>query len=277
MKALVLAAGYGTRLYPLTRDRPKPLLPVGGRPLLDRLASDLDGADALREILVVVNDRFEGEMRGWASAARERLSLPLTVLSDGTERPEERLGAVGDIAFVVEEADVEEDLLVVAGDNLFEFDVGRMPREHADDPAAAVVAVEERRDRERLRRSGVAVVGEDGLLKQLVEKPDRPPTRTAVAPLHLYREEVLPLFRRYVDGGGEADAPGHFLEWLVPRRSVRAWRMPGPRHDIGTPDAYRATRARYGGGDPGNGWPSGPEADNLGEESAADREEGPTT
>lgn len=272
----MLAAGYGTRLYPLTRDRPKPLLPVGGRPLLDRLVDDLDRVSGLTEILVVVNGRFEADVREWASGARGRITLPLTVLSDGTTRPEERLGAVGDIAFVVDEARLDEDLLVVAGDNVFEFEVGRMVRDARDDASAAVVAVEELQDRERLRRSGVAVVRRDGLLEELVEKPEQPPTRIAVAPLHLYRAEILPLFRRYVEGGGEADAPGHFLEWLVPRRPVRAWRMPGPRHDIGTPEAYRATRSRFSEGR-GDGWPPAPETANLKGEHGSDNEEPPRT
>lgn len=255
MKALVLAAGYGTRLHPLTRDRPKPLLPVGGRPLLDRLVGDLDRVPGLREILVVVNDRYRDDFGEWAEGARDRVSRPLTVISDGTTEPEGRLGAVGDVAFVVERAGLDDDLLVVAGDNLFEFEIGEMVREAGGDRAAAVVAVERREERERLERGGVAAVGDDGLVERFVEKPDRPPTRTAVAPLHVYRRTTLPLFGRYVEGGGEPDAPGHFLEWLVPRRPVRAWRMPGPRHDIGTPESYRATRERFAAGDREAGWP----------------------
>lgn len=274
MRALVLAAGYGTRLYPLTRDRPKPLLPVGGRPLLDRLAEGLDAVPGLREIVVVTNGRFEDDLRGWAAGARGGLSRPLSVISDGTTRPAERLGAVGDIAFAIEEARLDEDLLVVAGDNVFEFDVGRMVR---DEPGgtAATVAAEELEDRGRLRRGGVAVVGDDGTVERFVEKPDRPPSRTAVAPLHLYRRETLPLFRRYLDDGGEADAPGHFLEWLVPRRPVRAWRMPGPRHDIGTPAAYRAARERFSPAGGEGGWPPEPGSSNVNGDLDDDAEEPP--
>lgn len=128
MEALILAAGYGTRLYPLTRDRPKPLLPVGGRPLLDHLAENLDRAAGLRRIVVVVNGRFEPELRRWADRIRGRLSTPVELLSDGTERPEERLGAVGDLAFAVERLGPRDDLLVAAGDNIFEFEIGEMIR-----------------------------------------------------------------------------------------------------------------------------------------------------
>lgn len=246
MKALILAAGYGTRLYPLTRHRPKPLLPVGGRPLLDHLAANLARVDGLVEIVTLVNARFEEDFRSWAERVGSEIGAPLSVLSDGTREPEERLGAVGDVAYALDRDDPSDDLLVVAGDNLFEFEVAEMARAAEEGPpASAVVAVEERESRSRLQRSGVAEVDAEGRIRSFVEKPDRPPGRTAVAPLHLYSRETLPLFREFVEAGGETDAPGHFLEWLVPRRTVRAWTMPAPRHDIGTPEAYRETRERF--------------------------------
>lgn len=246
MRALILAAGYGTRLYPLTRDRPKPLLPVGGRPLLDHLAENLDRVEGLREILVVVNARFETELRSWAERASGAIGTPLRVLSNGTREPEERLGAVGDAALAIERAAPDDDLLVAAGDNVFDFEIDEMVRAAGERPsAAAVLAVERREGPEGLERSGVAVVDEGGWVRRFVEKPERPPGRTAAAPLHLYRRETLPLFSRYVEAGGETDAPGHFLEWLVPRRDVWAWTMPAPRHDIGTRESYRETREHF--------------------------------
>ncbi len=247
MKALILAAGYGTRLYPLTRDRPKPLLPVGGRPLLDHLASNLDRVEGLREILLVVNGRFEEELRSWADRAGGAIGTPVRVLSNGTRQPGERLGAVGDAAFAIERAAPDDDLLLAAGDNLFEFELHDMIRAAAGRPSAdAVVAVERRESTEGLERSGVAEVDDDGWIRRFVEKPEQPPGRTAAAPLHLYRRKTLPLFGRYVEAGGETDAPGHFLEWLVPRRDVWAWTMSAPRHDIGTREAYRETREHFG-------------------------------
>lgn len=246
MRALILAAGYGTRLYPLTRDRPKPLLPVGGRPVLDHLVENLDRVDGLREVLVVVNGRFEAELRSWADGADRAVGTPVRVLSNGTREPGERLGAVGDAALAIERADLDDDLLVAAGDNVFEFEIAEMIRAAGEGPSAdALVAVERRESTEGLERSGVAVVDDDGWIRRFVEKPERPPSRIAAAPLHLYGRETLPLFSRYVESGGETDAPGHFLQWLVPRREVRAWRMPAARHDIGTPESYRKTRERF--------------------------------
>lgn len=246
MKALILAAGYGTRLYPLTRDRPKPLLPVAGRPMLDHLARNLDRVEGLREIVVVVNARFEEELRTWADRARGAVGTPLRVLSNGTREPEERLGAVGDAALAIERADPDDDLLLAAGDNLFEFEISELVRAAGGRPSAdAVVAVERRESPEGLERTGVAVLDEDGWIRRFVEKPERPPARIAAAPLHLYRRDTLPLFSRYVEAGGETDAPGHFLEWLVPRRGVWGWTMPAPRHDIGTRESYRSTREHF--------------------------------
>jgi len=246
LKALILAAGYGTRLHPLTEDRPKPLLPVGGRPLLDHLAENLGRVAGLKEIIVVVNGRFEEDFRAWTERLRPGLETPLRLLSDGTEQPDERLGAVADAALAIDRAAPDEDLIVVAGDNLFEFEIADMVRAAEDRPSAsAVVAVERRSSTAGLERSGVAEVDESGWIRRFFEKPKDPPGRTAAAPLHLYRRETLALFGRYVESGGETDAPGHFLEWLVPRRKVWGWTMSGPRHDIGTPETYRETREHF--------------------------------
>lgn len=248
MSAVVLAAGYGTRLYPLTRDTPKPLLPVGGRPLLDRLASDLAAVPGLARIHVVTNARFEGEFERWAAGWDG--GVPVGVVSDGTRTPEERLGAVGDLAYLIREANPRGDLLVTAGDNLYDFPLGGIVDcLRGEDRAAAAVAAFREEDVERLRRGGVAEVEGDGRVAALWEKPEEPRSGVAAAPLYALRPSVLPLVRAYIDAGREPDAPGHFLEWLVPRRPVWAYFFPGQRHEIGTPESYRAVRRRFAASD----------------------------
>lgn len=244
MSAVVLAAGYGTRLYPLTRDTPKPLLPVGGRPLLDRLVSDLAAVPGLARIHVVTNARFEGDFERWAAGWDG--GVPVEVVSDGSRTPEERLGAVGDLAYLIRVANPRGDLLVTAGDNLYDFPLGGIVDcLRGEDRAAAAVAAFREEDVERLRRGGVAEVKGDGRVAALWEKPDEPRSGVAAAPLYALRPSVLPLVSAYIGAGREPDAPGHFLEWLVPRRPVWAYFFPGQRHEIGTPESYRAVRRRF--------------------------------
>lgn len=258
MRALLLAAGYGTRLYPLTRDRAKPLLPVGGRPLLDRLAEDVAAVEQVEEIVVVTNRRFADAISRWARGTSP--GVPVRVVDDGTSRPSERLGAVGDMAFAVQAAGLSGDLLVTAGDNLYRFDLQDFVDAFGSRPGAeAMAAVERAEDPDELRRRGVAEVAEDGRIVRLVEKPDDPSSDLAVAPLYVLGRSVTDLLPEYIDAGREADAPGHFLEWLVPRRRVHAWRFEEGRFDIGTPGAYRRARRAFSGQSrPGGRETSGP-------------------
>lgn len=241
MHALVLAAGYGTRLRPLTRDAPKPLLPVAGRPVLDHLVEALAATGEIGHLHVVTNHTFADRFEGWAAAAPR--PFPVTVLDDGATGPESRRGAVGDLLFFLEATGHRGDLLVSAGDNVFRFDLGALLSFfRARREAEVVVPVLEEDDPERLRRTGVAVVGPGGRVEAFLEKPEDPPARTVVPPLYLFRERVLPLVPRHVRRGGAVDSPGHLLEWLVGRTQVDAVRVEGERYDIGTPESYAAAR-----------------------------------
>ncbi|MEK3900246.1 nucleotidyltransferase family protein [Paenibacillus sp. FSL R7-0179] len=242
MIALILAAGYATRLYPLTLDTPKPLLPVQGeRTILDLLAARLEVLEEISEILVVTNERFFHAFEQWAGQYRG--SKPVRILNDGTSSPEGRLGAIGDIQFVLERVQPQEDLLVLAGDNVLGFGLaGYLDYFHKVDTDCILVRTVD--DPEELRSIGVAELDAQNRVLSLEEKPQAPRSNIGVFALYIYKRSTLPLFSRYLAEGGNPDAPSYFPEWLHSRQEMRAYYTEGTIEDVGTPEAYAQMRAR---------------------------------
>jgi len=231
MKALILAAGYATRMYPLTRDRAKPLLPVDGRPIIDPLAENISRIQGMEELVVVTNRKFREQFQQWAGS--RDFGLAPRIIDDGTTSNDRRLGAIGDIRLVVETLNIQGDLLVAAGDNLFPCDLGEFV-EFYRLKGRDVVTCYPQSDLVRLRRTGVAILAEDGRVLEFAEKPARPKSRWAVPPLYLFTGATLGDLAVYLEEGNDPDAPGNFLSWLCPRKPVYAWKQEkGPR-DIGT-------------------------------------------
>ena len=255
MKALVLAAGYATRLRPLTDETAKPLLPLAGRPMLDYVCDRIDEVEEVGELHVVSNARFAGAFERWAEARRGRLR-PL-VHDDGTRSNEERLGAIADVRFVVEQAGLSgEDLLVVAGDNLFDFSLRAQVefwRSHsasADGAAVSCVAVNRLADRELVSLYGVVVLSEDGRVLDFVEKPKQPPSDLIATASYIFAAGHVGLIDRYLGEGNSPDQPGNFLAWLHSREPVYGFVFEELWLDIGDYEQLRAAdellRARLG-------------------------------
>ena len=235
MKAVVLAAGYATRLRPLTDAIPKPLLPLAGRPMLEYLLGRIEAVEDVDGIYVVTNDRFAGDFGRWASQRSGRLHL--AVLNDGTTSNEDRLGAIGDIRFAIEEAGLgEEELLVVAGDNLIEYSLDDFVRFWRGKGDGAAIAVHRIDDPELIKQYGVAELDADDRVVSLEEKPAEPKSDLAATAAYLYRPEQLALIEPYLDEGNPPDAPGHFVVWLYPRAPVYGYRFEGAWMDIGDPE-----------------------------------------
>ena len=232
MKLLVIAAGYATRLYPLTRDRPKALLPIGGRPMLDRVLESLAGVGA-DETLVVTNARFAPQFEEWA------VDKPaVRIVNDGTTSDEDKLGAIGDIAFVLDAAEVDDDLVVVAGDNLFSDDLadfGRYVRERD----APVLAVYDVGDLAQMSKYNAIETDDAGKITFFEEKPAAPTSTLSGIALYFYPRRTLPLIRQYVAEGNNPDQPGRLVEWLYPRVDFSTWRVPGKWYDIGSAETLR--------------------------------------
>ena len=240
MKCLILAAGYATRLYPLTENFPKPLLKVGDKAILDWLIEDIDRAGVVDEYVVISNHKFAGVFEEWAAGRR------ITVLDDGTTSNETRLGAVRDIQFAIERLGLDDDLLVIAGDNLLDFSLVRFI-EYARSKGTTCIMRYYEPSVEKLRKTGVATVDEDGLVLSMVEKPADPQSHWCCPPFYFYRREDVPLVKVGIDGGCGVDAPGSFIAWLSGQTKVHAWEMEGRRYDIGNLASYEEVKERYKG------------------------------
>lgn len=237
MKALILAAGYATRLYPLTQHFPKPLLEVGGKTILDRLIDDLDGLDAIDELLVVTNSVFAPIFQNWLWGSR--FVKPVRIVDDGTTTNDNRLGAVKDILFVLDSLRIDDDLLVLAGDNVVDFSFEPFIQ-YAVEKGRSCLTCHDEPSIPALQKTGVLEATDDMLVLAMHEKPQLPPSHWAVPPFYFYRKSDLPLIRQALDHGCGADAPGNLMAWLCKQTEVYAWPLPGKRYDIGDLASYEA-------------------------------------
>jgi glucose-1-phosphate thymidylyltransferase len=239
MKAIILAAGYATRLSPVTHDRiAKQLLPIGGRPMLDWVCDKVEVVTP--EIHVVTNSRFASDFHRWA-VGRDGLS----VHDDGTMSNDDRLGAIGDIAFVLERIGGDDDLLVIAGDNLFDFALTDFAAFTAARGVASGVAVYDCGDLELATHYGVVETGDDDRVIGFEEKPSEPRSTLVATAAYLYNREHLPLVDRYLADGNPPDQPGRLIAWLYPREAVFAYRFPGLWFDIGNPEQLLVADNRW--------------------------------
>jgi glucose-1-phosphate thymidylyltransferase len=227
VKALILAAGYATRLRPLTDTWAKELLPVGGRPIIDSIVERIREVDEIDEIHVVTNARKAPAFEEWATDSG------VVLHNDGTTSNDDRLGAVGDLRFVIERAGIDDDLLVIAGDNLFEFrltDLVAFWRAKGDGSA---VAIRDVGSRELARRYGIVALDEDDRIYEFVEKPDDPPSTLAATATYLFARRHVRLVDAYLSAGNVPDQPGWFVGWLQQHEPVYGWRFAGEWFDIG--------------------------------------------
>ena len=249
MIALVLAAGYATRLYPLTLNTPKPLLTVGPKTMIDYIVDEIETIRDVNKIVVVTNHRFAGHFAEWAQKrlsedAGNGISLPIEIIDDGTTDDSNKLGAIGDIQFVIDKLSIDEDLMIIAGDNLFTYKLSDMYDFFKTNGKDTLVAIHVE-SVEQLRKLAVANLDEDGKVLSLAEKPKEPKSHTAIYATYMYLKETLPMIRQYLDEGNTPDAPGNFPSWLYTRKDVLAYRAPGICIDIGTPENYKDVCENY--------------------------------
>lgn len=235
MKTLILAAGYATRLYPLTRNFPKPLLEVGGKTILDRLIGRVDSIDGLNQHIVVTNATFYQHFEDWK--AKSNYKKDIVILNDGTTSNENRLGAGKDILFAIEQLDIQEDLLVLAGDNVVTFSFENFVR-YAQEKRTSCISCHHEESLTALQKTGVLEADENMRAIAMHEKPDNPPSHWAVPPFYYYKKEDLPLIKTALEQGCDYDAPGNLAAWLCKKTEVYAWPVDGKRYDIGDMAAY---------------------------------------
>jgi len=234
VKALLLAAGYGTRLYPLTKDTPKPLLEVGGEPMIEIILRKVEEVEEVDEVVVVTNDKFYERFEQWSRETNS--SLPVKVLNDGTTQDGKRKGAIGDIKFSVDEAGIKEDLLVLAGDNLFDFSLVDMVdtfKQKKENVIGTLVFDDE----SKLSKYGIVEADKTGEVIDFVEKPDDPPSNLVAMGMYLFPGKKLNLLEEYLNSGGNPDEPGWYVTWLVENDTVFAHQFEGNWFDIGDKDS----------------------------------------
>jgi len=244
MKCIVLAAGYGTRLYPLTENFPKPLLEIKGKSILEWLIEDIDSTGAIREYAVVSSHRYADHFYRWAEGLH--LNAPLTVLDDGSVSNDTRLGAVKDIQFAVNSTGCDNDLLVIAGDNLLDFSLGNLLAYFEKKQATCVMRYFEP-DPERCSGNGVVEVDMNDLITHMEEKPETPRSNWCTPPFYIYSKNDVPLIRKALKEECKTDAPGNLLAWLCGQTKVYAMEMPGRRYDIGNLESYKKALEQYKG------------------------------
>lgn len=242
MKCLILAAGYATRLYPLTENFPKPLLTVGDKTILDWLIDDIDTSGLVDEYVVISNHKYACHFGNWAKNKAQKI----TVVDDGTDSNETRLGAVKDIQFAIDSLQIDDDMIVVAGDNVLDFSLTQFISYAKERNASCIMRYYEPEDKKLLKCGVVTIDGNDKVL-DMTEKSPTPATHWCCPPFYYYTKNDARLVGKGIDSGCGTDAPGSYIAWLCTQTTVYAMEMPGSRYDIGNLESYEKVKAEYNG------------------------------
>ena len=234
MKCLILAAGYATRLYPLTENFPKPLLEVKGKAILDWLIDDIDKAGLVDEYVVISNHKFAHHFDEWAKTKKQKI----TVVDDGTSTNETRLGAVKDIQYAIDKLGLDDDMLVIAGDNVLDY---------AKEKNSSCIMRYYEANEQKLLKCGVVTIDENDKILEMTEKSPTPATHWCTPPFYYYTRDDAKLIDRGIEAGCGVDAPGSYIAWLCKQTSVYAMEMPGKRYDIGNLESYEQVKKDYSG------------------------------
>ncbi len=237
MKLLILAAGYATRLYPLTLNQPKPLLPVAGKPMIDHVIEKFKACPEINEILVVTNHKFAGHFEAWAQEAASRHgNRKIRIFDDQTTSDADKLGAIGDIRFVLQNGKIDDDLIVVAGDNLFSGSLENYV--HQAHQKGVLIGVYDVGNLEEIKKYNNITMDASGRVTFFEEKPKEPKRTVTAIALYHYPKGTLPLIDQYVAEGNNPDQPGRFVQWLYSRHPVYTYLVTGQWLDIGSKETY---------------------------------------
>ena len=244
MKALILAAGYGTRLYPLTKNTAKPLLTFNGKTMLNWLLEKIQDFQELNEVLVVSNDKFYQDFQAWARENKQ-FPVPISVVNDGTKSNEDRLGSIGDISFVLKKNKISEDLLVLGGDNLFDYALTDYIAFARKKSPKVSIGLYDIRDINEAKIFGVVQTDQDKKIISFEEKPAQPKSSLIAMCLYYLPKESLVLIEEYIRQSQKADAAGGYIGWLSQRETVFGYDFQGKWYDIGSLEAYYSAQKDF--------------------------------
>ena len=247
MKLIILAAGYATRLYPLTLNQPKPLLPVAGKPMLEHVIDNLNTIDAIDDAYIVTNAKFVDHFQRWADGYKHpNLTFAFTIVNDGSTDDSNKLGAIGDMHLVIKKHEIDEDVIVVGGDNLFSDDLQEFG-DYCLGKKAPVTGVYDVGDLEAIKKYNAIDIDEEGRILFFEEKPAQPKSTLTGIALYYYPQSTLPLIDQYIAEGNNPDQPGRLVQWLYTRVPFYTWRVPGLWFDVGSIETLEEANRVFGG------------------------------
>lgn len=248
MKAIILAAGYATRMYPLTKNTPKPLLDVRGKPIIQYIYNRICECVDVESVYVVTNSKFFRNFEDWLNEMQgSERKKPTEIINDLSTAEDDKVGAIGDISLVVNEKQIDDDLMVIGGDNLFEFPIGEFV-ELFKEKKSTVMAFHDLGKPELLaKKFGMGVLDKDKKLVDFQEKPEHPASSLAATCMYLFKREDVPLIEKYLAGKNNPDAPGYFISWLCKQRPVHGFVFSGAWYDIGSFEGLGEARAKFNG------------------------------
>ena len=234
MKLIILAAGYATRLYPLTQNQPKPLLPVAGKPMLEHVLDNISTISAIDHAYIVTNAKFARHFEDWAATYNPpNLHFGFTIVNDQSTDDSNKLGAIGDMHLVITKHQLDDDIIVVGGDNLFSSDLADFGG-YCQERNSPVTAVYDVGDLEEIKKYNAIEIDDDNRITYFEEKPKVPKSTLTGIALYFYPKSSLPLLQQYIEEGNNPDQPGRLVQWLYPRVSFYTWKVPGLWYDIGS-------------------------------------------
>ena len=240
MKCIILAAGYATRLYPLTQNFPKPLL----KAIIDWLIDDIDTAHMIDEYIIISNHKFIKYFEKWQK--KKEIDTKITLIDDGTTNNENRKGAVMDISIAIHTLKLDDDLLVIAGDNVLDFSLTKFIDYFKRKNTTCIMRYYEEK-LEKIKKSASVKFDSKDLVLEMVEKPFEPDSNWCCPPFYIYSKNDVNMVKKALENGCNPDAPGSFINWLYDKSEVHAMEMPGKRYDIGNIESYNMVNEIYEG------------------------------
>lgn len=241
MKCIILCAGYATRLYPLTENQPKPLLKIAGKAIIEHILEIVEEIDEIKDIFIITNNKFYKNFNEWLPEFKSKTRLNIKIINDGTLSNDDRLGAIGDINFVIKKEKIKDDVLIVSGDNLFEFGLTGIYAEHKK-KNKAVIALYDVKKLEEAKKFGIVIADKDLKIIGFHEKPQEPKSTLASIGIYFYPKDTLKKVSKYLEQGNSKDAPGYFLQWLHKEEQVHGYVFDSEKHswfDIGSNESLK--------------------------------------